>query len=172
MFKALKASLFRAFGDWVIQRAMRTPYFHITHEDGAPYMDRSWLLRVGGSDEIGCEPAKHPWVSARVHHIRSSDWPTPHDHPWPMIILILRGGYDEIVPITRDGVVLARRRYRAGSLRFVRAESWHYLELVDGEDAWTLVLTLPKRQSWGFLVNGVKVPWRQYLAERASKAGA
>jgi len=165
--------LFRAFANWCIRRAMRTPYFHVRHEDGTPYMDRFWLFRWGGSREIGQEPSVHPWIALNVHHIRSSDWSTYHDHPWGFFTLILRGRYTEVTPQPFIGVPLGfggytrYRTYRAGSLRFVRARQWHYLTLEPGEDAWTLVLKLPKVQTWGFLVNGIKVPWREYLKQRA-----
>lgn len=47
MFAAIRHRIFRAFGDWAIQRAMRTPYTHLFHDDGRPYMQRFWLLRIG-----------------------------------------------------------------------------------------------------------------------------
>lgn len=47
MFASVRTRLFRAFGDWAIKRAMRTPYTHLFHDDGRPYMERFWLLRVG-----------------------------------------------------------------------------------------------------------------------------
>lgn len=31
----------------LIARAQRTPYFHLFHMDGTPYMERYWLLRIG-----------------------------------------------------------------------------------------------------------------------------
>jgi hypothetical protein len=175
MFKALKARLFRAFGDWAIQRAMRTPYTHITHDDGRPYMERFWLLRLGKSrsNESG---ENYPWFGIRVHHIQSGDDRVFHDHPWPFATLILRGGYTEKTPlILEDGSTLnafmRSRHFGAGSFRRMPANQWHYLTLAPGEEAWTLFITGRKRQGWGFLVNGVKVPWRQYLAARASRAG-
>lgn len=47
MFDASRNHLFNAFADWAIRRAMRTPYFHLFHDDGRPYMERFWLLRIG-----------------------------------------------------------------------------------------------------------------------------
>lgn len=165
----VRSRLGQALVSRLIERAKRTPYFHIRHGDGQPYMDRFWLLRIGGSCEVGTEPARQPWVSLRVHHIQSSDWPEFHDHPWSFLTWILRGGYDELKPLTLDGVTATRETFQAGSVRLVRAETWHYLELAPGADAWTLVLTFPKCQSWGFLYDGKKMPWRQYLAMRRAK---
>lgn len=47
MFAKLRSRLFNAFANWAIQRAMRTPYTHLFHDDGRPYMQRFWLLRIG-----------------------------------------------------------------------------------------------------------------------------
>jgi hypothetical protein len=169
--------LFRAFGNWVIRRAMRTPYIHLFHDDGRPYMERFWLFRLGKSrsNESGeC----YPWFGMRVHHIQSGDDRVFHDHPWNFATLILRGSYKETVPLTPRGEFCVTTWHQAGTLRLVRASQWHYLsfqenpEVLTGREAWTLFITSPKRQSWGFLVDGVKVPWRQYLAQRAGAKGA
>lgn len=152
--------LFRAFGDWAIRRAMRTPYFHLFHDDGRPYMERFWLLRIGKS-RLNENGESYPWFGIRIHHIQSSDERVFHDHPWNFITLILRGGYTEKRPVGSD-------RHTAGSIRFMRATQWHFLLLGPGADAWTCFITFRKRQSWGFLVDGKKVPWREYLAQRAA----
>lgn len=48
MLTALLRSRFgQALVDRLIARAMRTPYFHLFHDDGAPYMERYWLVRIG-----------------------------------------------------------------------------------------------------------------------------
>jgi hypothetical protein len=198
--------LFRAFGNWVIRRAMRTPYTHLFHDDGRPYMERFWLWRIGmprGWQQLekdvasmeaearqcemlfGREKAEGRWQKAakwreqlypkfaiRIHHIQSGDDRVFHDHPWNFATLILRGAYKETVPLTPEGGVRVTTWHWAGTLRLVRASQWHYLsfqenpELLFGREAWTLFITFPKRQSWGFLVDGVKVPWREYLAQR------
>lgn len=166
-----QSRLFQAFANWCIRRAMRTPYTHLFHDDGRPYMERFWLLRLGKSrsNESG---ENYPWFGIRVHHIQSGDERVFHDHPWNFATLILRGSYKETVPVALDGVWRIATWYHAGSLRFVRASQWHFLSLQDdpevifGGCAWTLFITFRKRQSWGFLVNGVKVPWREYLAKR------
>jgi hypothetical protein len=199
MTESLKARAFRAFGDWCIRRAQRTPYFHLFHDDGRLYMERFWLLRIGmprgwqdmertvqklqrrAKDPFLSDAARahlqrqiddlrvalYPRFGIRVHRIVSSDDRVFHDHPWNFASLILRGGYNEVTPITPDGVTGFVRRYEAGSFRRMRASQWHYLTLTPGEEAWTLFITGRKRQSWGFLVDGVKVPWRQYMARRA-----
>lgn len=200
MLKTVSRSrLFQAFGDWVIQRAMRTPYTHLTHDDGRPYMNRYWFIRImpwgwrarrrrmetlhvlmdeaeiaasawmaAWSELRNLRDNSYPWFGIRVHHIVSSDDRTLHDHPWTFATLILRGGYTEATPLTADGVVLSTRAFRAGAFRIVRASHWHYLTLAPGQEAWTLFFTARKSQGWGFLVDGIKVPWRTYLDQRAA----
>src|SRR5574341_215024 len=106
--------------EWLIERAKRTPYFHL---DG--YMERYWLVpynkeierkeaeydedgrQVGMivvTDGTGPVTWRRPIakllqlrdVAARIHHILRSDrGRDAHDHPWPFVTLILRGGYWE-----------------------------------------------------------------------------
>ncbi|MGH8082533.1 MAG: hypothetical protein ACREP7_18300 [Lysobacter sp.] len=173
-------ALFNRFADAVIARAQRTPYFHLRNSDGTPYMDRFWLLRIGRSGQDSQGNAM-PWIALRVHHIRSSDEGRDfHDHPWAFFSLILRGGYYEERPYTgpiippkpvdlrvekTSGQEYTRSVYYAPRLLFRRARQWHRLRL-PGELAqcgtWTLVLTLPKSQEWGFLFNGMKIDRHSY----------
>lgn len=170
---------FNSFADAIIARAQLTPYHHLQNSDGTPYMDRFWLLRLGtdGKDDRG-NPA--PWIALRVHHIRSSDEGRDfHDHPWTFLSLILRGGYYEERPyegplLAPKGVQLhscptgkefTRSVYSAPRLLLRRARQWHRLRLpteLEATGTWTLVLTLPRCQDWGFLFNGTKVDRRNY----------
>lgn len=145
--------------DWIIRRAMRTPYVHL---DG--YMERFWFVRIGRRG--GGQSGAYPLLGARVHHIlRSDDGRVFHDHPWWYLTIILRGGYWEVRPVFVDGVAsyCARTWRGPGSVLLRRAASWHRLELPPGETAWTLFCTGPKVQHWGFLVGRKKVGWREYL---------
>lgn len=48
MLKAfIRSRLGQALVSRLIARAMRTPYFHLFHYNGQPYMERYWVLRVG-----------------------------------------------------------------------------------------------------------------------------
>ena len=170
--------------DWLIERAQRTPYVHITDEHGSTYMERFWLI-----------PYNRLGIAARVHHIlRSDEDRHMHDHPWWSVSVILRGGYWEETPhpagmywdVHCDG--FNQKRWRGpGSIVFRRATDWHRLELpasgpawlsqsdvtMPPRSCWTLFITGPKRKDgdpahscWGFLVDGVKVPADVYLGER------
>jgi hypothetical protein len=148
-----------AMPEWIIRRAMRTPYVHL-----AGYMERFWLIRIGRRG--GGESGPYPLIGARVHHILRSDSDRVfHDHPWPYLTIILRGGYWEVRPVLVDNVVsyTVRTWHGAGSVLLRRANSWHRLELPEGQTAWTLFCTGPKVQHWGFLVGRHKVGWRKYL---------
>lgn len=156
--------------DRIIQRAQRTPYFHL-----AGYMNRWWLvpyIDAGSKTDIGCGPVS--WrrpvakvlqlfgIAVRVHEILRSDAGRhPHDHPWWFITVILRGGYIETLYNER-GRVKDVNYWGPGTILFRRATSWHRLTLPQRGSTWTLFITGPKSQGWGFNVNGKKVPHREY----------
>jgi hypothetical protein len=152
MASDLVARLLPAIADRLIARAQRTPYRHIPG-----YMNRWWLLPYG---RLG--------IAVRVHEIlRSDDDRAFHDHPWSYLTIILRGGYTEVKPLWDvNGFYLGETRtfYGERSVLFRPARSWHRLEICDGLPAWTLFITGPKVQSWGFMREPEnKVYWRKYL---------
>lgn len=131
-----------------------TPYFNL---DG--YMERWWVLR----------PRWWLPVSIRLHHIlRSDNERHLHDHPWPFLSLILRGGYWEVLPEDQgrhpryDAVGKKRRWCAPGHLVFHRARDRHRLELRPGETCWTLFIIGRKSQHWGFYTSSGKIHWREY----------
>lgn len=144
--------MIQKFIDWLIARAERTPYEHI-----GDYMERWWLV-----------PYNRLGIACRLHHIlRSDDERAFHDHPWLYLTIILRGGYFEIKPVyDRSGLYIGTTRqwYGPGSFILRRAKSWHRLEIRPNHTAWTLFITGPKRQSWGFMIQpNNKTYWREYL---------
>jgi hypothetical protein len=77
-----------------------------------------------------------------------------HNHPWEWALsLILLGGYSE-ERLSRGSIgenVVTRKTARAGSLNFIRANDFHRVDLLDEKlGCWTLFLTGPRTQSWGF----------------------
>lgn len=178
----------------VIAHALKTPYYHLKHPDGSPYMDRFWVVPYSyvGSHGEGKNDGTGPvvfrsrpftWVAqkiglaARVHNIRSSDDDrAPHDHPWPYLTIVLLGGYWELIPVysKETGVYLGMsRNWRGpGSTIYRKATSMHILELPEGRDAWTLFMTGKYVQKWGFMVdlkNKIKMPYDQFFRERGQK---
>lgn len=168
--------LLLAIRNWATRRAW--PYRPISNRDGTLYMNRQWVWQLGqdGVDEYG-DPK--PWVALRLHTIwTSDDGRYPHDHPWPFVTLLLDNAYIEHRPGRNP------KLYRAGSVLFRRASTWHHLELLpdlsqlpplrDGRirerPVTTLFLQLPWRQPWGFLKNGRKIPYRNFLAQPFDEA--
>ena len=135
----MKLPISEKFVDWLIERAKRTPYFHL---DG--YMNRYWLLPYG-----------RQVIAARIHQILRSDIDRfYHDHPWSYVSVILRGGYWEVTPMfNSSGIYIGdvRKWYGAGSVIFRPAKTWHRLEVREGETVWTLFITGKYRQKWGYL---------------------
>lgn len=129
----------------------------------------TWLkVRAGGPDFVinggGASPAQKVaylrrwWVLPRnpvcgiyLHQIlRDDDDRALHDHPWPNISIVLRGGYHEVTPLFGPGEPGTSRFWRGpGSVVLRRATAAHRLVVGDGM-AWTLFLTGPRLRDWGF----------------------
>ena len=158
--------------DWLIRRAKRTPYYHLTG-----YMNRWWLVpytNAGSARDTGC--GRVSWrrplarllqafgVSIRVHEIlRSDEGRDPHDHPWPYLTIILRGYYLER-RYNDAGQCTSIEIHGPGAILWRPAGSWHRLELA--YPVTTLFITGSKSQTWGFNVDGMKVPYSEYLKGR------
>jgi hypothetical protein len=112
-----------------------------------------------------------PWFSIYLHKIASPDKDRDlHDHPWPFASLVLRGGYDERIGVDTADAAIAQRpphtqTVRRGwlSLAFRRATDAHRIVRLHRTPTWTLVLTGPRRRSWGFYTDRGYVPWTTYL---------
>jgi hypothetical protein len=154
--------------DGLIRRAKRTPYVPITGPDGSTYMGRWWLFNPyppksdGGGDRRGLRG----WLpSIRIHHILRPDSDRHlHDHPWNARTVILQGWYIEERPGRLAPRLYERTAGYTGRLLFGQ---YHRIEEVSPGGVWTLFITWRKQGTWGFLVDGKKVPWREYLKESA-----
>lgn len=151
---------------WLIRRAQRTPYVHITGPDGSVYMERYWLFNANPPESSG----KRPWwqfpISIRLHRIMRADDDRGHlhDHPWNARTIILAGSYIElrqdVRPSSKKGAQIARVEGDTAALRF---GEFHRIIAVSPGGVWTLFITGRYRGVWGFDVNGGKVPWREFL---------
>lgn len=164
----------RRLADWcidkLIEHASQSPYLHL---DG--YMERYWLV-----PEDSVTWRRRPitkmfqffGIAIRLHHIlRSDDDRHFHDHPWNFTSLILRGGYTEVSPFfDSQGCWVGTRRqyYSPGSLIRRKCTDWHYLLLPEKSTCWTLFITHQWKQTWGFLVDGKKIPHQQYIKDAQS----
>lgn len=137
--------------------------FTLVDEQGDVYLDR---LRV----------VQTPWLSLYLHRL---DVPDPgvdlHDHPWPFLSLILRGGYTEEVAETRWAPLYAgiaerypsaergvSRSWRTGTVHRMALTHCHRIVRLHRSPTWTLILTGRRRQSWGFYQPDGFVDHRQY----------
>lgn len=151
---------------WLQRRAERTPYFHIYGPDGRLYMRRWWLLPKWclDFDSRRGYPMPKKWMpfSIRLHHIVRPDADRHlHDHPFNFRTIVLAGGYmEQTEPDGPVRPILPGDTYRSPARRF------HRIAIVTDAGAWSLFIMGRRVNDWGFLVDGHKVPWQQYLAER------
>ncbi len=152
--------------DWLIRRAKRTPYTHITGPDGSVYMERYWLFNPYQPHSDG----RRPWwqfpIAIRLHRIMRKDGDRDlHDHPWNARTIILRGWYEEVRlgKQTPHGHMKYWPMRVAGDTACLRYGEYHQITEVSDDGVWTMFITGRHQGTWGFLVDGVKVPWRQYL---------
>lgn len=116
-----------------------------------------------------------PWFAIYLHKIATPDKDRDlHDHPWPFVSMVLRGGYDEVMDTAAHyfpmmNHALGRqellRTVRRGwlSIAFRRATDAHRIVRLHRTPTWTLVLTGPRRRSWGFYTEQGFVDWKEYL---------
>jgi hypothetical protein len=159
--------------NYLIKRAQRTPYFHLTG-----YMNRWWLFNPYGSDVNVPDGERHKTVkygwlpSVRIHHIlREDDARDMHDHPWNARTIILKGWYEEERLVTgysngygyNSRFAKVNRYFRKpGDTAKLLFGEYHNIKAVSKDGVWTLFFTWDYMGTWGFLVNGKKVPWREY----------
>lgn len=193
------AGLLNKFATWAISKNPPGGYageddtrwaYTIYGEDGTPYLTRVLLTRVAPLNVL----KKLTGIGVYLHHFHRPDGDQAfHDHPWRAgASLILNGAYveervEQIVEIACDGTngadgscfgapVCSSIREVLTNTKLVRF--WNYLTGDDFHavrslrgDVWTLFLTRGRFQDWGFLVDGVKVPWREYLSGLDAKTG-
>jgi len=104
-----------------------------------------------------------------VHKFLKSDTEDVHDHPWPFLTVILKGGYWEWTPQfdaqSRKTAEVARW-CGPGSVRWASAHQYHRVEIDPDVTCWTLFMPGVKQRDWGFLVKNKWVQWEQYLKQR------
>lgn len=130
-------------------------------------------------------------IKVLLHHfLPDADDRDVHDHPRPFVTVVLRGGYDDLMPCpvcdgrstwkkpkvgpgwaghfeggwceacNRTGVVL-REWMRAGTVRYRPAEHAHRTK-VHSDGCWTLVVMGPIRRPWGFWREGKWWAYKDY----------
>lgn len=113
-----------------------------------------------------------PWFSLLLHKIVTPDKDRDlHDHPWWFLSFMLWGGYDEIRLLGRAtdpigstfyyDTTIKRRCWL--SLAFRAATAAHRIISLRRAPTWTLLLTGPRRCSWGFHTAKGYIDWKVYL---------
>jgi hypothetical protein len=159
-----------AVRDMVLRLADREPDFTIIGDDGSEYMRHYTLF-----NPITAGKRKYPFipVTIRIHHILRADQDRhPHDHPWYARTWILDGWYvegrQEYVDVPVDDEPLSKQtvwyRRAAGDTARLGFQQYHRIAQVGDGGAWTLFAFGRYRGAWGFLVDGEKVPFREYAA--------
>lgn len=151
--------------EYLIKKAQKTPYF-----DLPGYMERWWLFNAhDDTDYASKAPKPHPWLpSIRIHHILRADMDRyPHDHPWNARTIILKGWYKEERLIEHpcdNRYLLTPRSFcrEQGDTATLKFGEYHTITEVDKDGVWTFFIFYEWKGIWGFLVDGVKIPWRQY----------
>lgn len=145
------------------------------------WMERREIAPAEGGDTymVRYILAGTPWGDVKVHHILRPDQARDlHDHPWPFLAVILRGGYTEQRPWLRpDGQPMARHyrtgeglllkiRRRPGHAYFARSTYTHRIDELHG-DCWSLVLSGRRCRAWGFWRSGEWIHWKTYVTADA-----
>lgn len=147
--------------DWLIRRALRTPYTPIIKE-GKLYMGRYWLFNPYH---------KRSWwrsrlPSARLHIIHLPDQDRHlHSHPWDARTIILRNGYTEerLTGVDKVGDITWHYPRFAGDTAALKPDDYHRITTLHNGPAYTLFITWKYVAKWGFRVNGRHIYWRDYL---------
>ena len=123
----------------------------IVNCDHQPYLTRWFLFRK-------------EWMAIFLHRFHRSDEDRAlHDHPWNFITLILWRGYHEHMDYKMKAAEchwlrICKRRWPLMIL-YRPAYHRHRVELINGKEAWTLVIRFRKIREWGFWPNGEFVHW-------------
>lgn len=127
-------------------------WFEVPDSD---HRDRVYLRRL--------RVIQTPWFGMYVHWIFLPDRDRAlHDHPWPFVSWVIRGGYTERV---RTKTSEASRTWSRWSAHRMRSRDAHSIDLIEPGTV-TLVLVGRRCREWGFWTSRGWVPWRQYVALR------
>jgi hypothetical protein len=108
-----------------------------------PHEDIGW--KDIGETFIRYDLIKTRWFNLYLHNLIAEKLHTQrHTHPWWFVAFILKGGYNEFTEAT--GWI-----WRSPGTLLFRTASWAHNVTTDSFGMWSLVLTGPKKHSWGFI---------------------
>lgn len=110
-----------------------------------------------------------PWFGVYLHQIRRPDHDRAlHDHPWNFVSFIIKGGYEETVPmfISRPAGLRRKRTWGPRSIHAMGIGKYHAItRLLDGP-AWTLVFVGRRVKNWGYITESGWIDHDTYHVER------
>lgn len=121
--------------DWAFMEKFVVP--HYDDPKGPPYLIRYRIIQT-------------PLFGVYLHRLGTADpRDTLHDHPWPFVSIILRGGYTEMVRGTFPIYAESKRVRWINVKRF--KNSYHWIASLDKTPTWTLMFVGRRRRIWGYL---------------------
>lgn len=142
-------------------------YFLITNFDKSPYLLR---LKIRGyiPPKAGDPPDPKKYkLNVYLHRFfRRDEDRHAHNHPWKWsFAIILWGGYIEEKRNRRSGKFVTRRLYPC-MINILGQRDFHRVIELKGRESWSLFFAGGKAGTWGFLVDGLFVRAREYLAAK------
>lgn len=100
-----------------------------------------------------------PWFGIYLHRFDTPDpRPTLHDHPWPFVSFVLRGGYSEVAASRKMALRIhggqdwpygLHRRVRWVNVK--RTGEFHWISHLRRVPTWTLMFVGRRQRTWGYL---------------------
>lgn len=155
-FYSFMVRCFVGFGEHIHNFMDMMDRYRVIHDsDDVPYLERYYLF-IKDRD-------KFPF-NIFVHKFLKSDPDDLHDHPWPYVTIILKGGYWEYTYNSAGDITKTWKG--AGSILFRKARSVHRIEIKKNISTWTLFIPGPKLREWGFITNSGWINNAEYLKEK------
>lgn len=109
-----------------------------------------------------------PWFGVYLHRFDGPDSrDTLHDHPWPFVSVILRGGYVEYRLYPEHGGL----PHHVRRLNVKRASDTHYIERLDRTPSYSLMLVGRRQREWGYVDrDGTWTKYDEHLHGREFRA--
>jgi len=133
--------------------------------EGQPYIKRWRILET-------------PWFNLWLHHILMDDDDRDmHNHPWWFYSFIISGGYVEEVTEPDHTHKLENCLYRflvcrlpfcSSTIAYRHQNQYHRVSLRHAKPCWSLILTGPKTNEWGFLTEDGWVHNQDYQKTRGT----
>lgn len=140
--------MFNKFLSWLEKHGRKRVI--LDRESKDPYLERYYLF---------LKDRKNFPFNIFLHSFKKSDPTDLHDHPWPYMTIVLKGGYWEWIPKYKNGrksiIVGEEKVWRGpGHIRTCAADSYHRIELDPNvKECWTLFIPGKQKRDWGFLTH-------------------